>query len=225
MNPSVGIGVITVQKRAIHANILNLISMPTHFFVYPDTERRGPATGRNECIKNLYEAGCEYFFLFDDDTYPVYPGWQDYFIEESKKSGIQCFGYPDIYNKRLLGVQEGIGYWQWNTGAFTFLTRKAVEEIGYFNIDYKRYGHEDVAYLARVRASGLGGQYPHADAAPIKINSYIYSEDVLGIPEPVKGGEANMSAEDKNKWIEENRAIFDADMAAGKVFQPYRRAE
>lgn len=215
MNPKVGIGVITVQKRALHPNLLNLISMPTHFYVYTDHERRGPAYGRNECIKNLYDAGCEYIFLFDDDTYPQLAGWQDYMVSCHETSGYHAFSYPDKTVATLYKSEDLIDFWVHNTGCFKSLTRKMIDTIGYFNPDYHTYGHEDIAYLYRARASGLSGD-GYGDASPKLVHEYIFSEDVLGIPTV-----QNMTVEEKTQSIEANRATFAKEVTSGILHFPY----
>lgn len=213
--PKVGIGVITVQKRELHPNLLNYISQPTHLYIYTDHERRGPAYGRNECIKNLYDAGCEYIFLFDDDTYPRMEEWQDYMIECHEKTGYHCFSYPDKTVARLHKSEEHVDFWVHNTGCFKSITRKMVETIGYFNSAYRTYGHEDIAYLYRARASGLSGS-GYADASPTLIHEYIFSEDILGSP-----AVHNMTEREKHIAIEENRHIFVDEVSTDVLYHPY----
>jgi hypothetical protein len=214
--PKVGIGVITVQKRELHPNLLNLISQPTHFYVYTDYERRGPAYGRNECIKNLMDAGCEYMFLFDDDTYPVLEGWQDYMIECHEKSGYHCFSYPDKTVATLDEREEDVDFWMHNTGCFKSITRQLVEKIGYFNSEYHTYGHEDIGYLYRARTSGLSGN-GRGDASPRMIHECIFSEDILGNPTI-----HNMTAQEKSVAIEANRAAFVREVYSGILYYPYK---
>jgi hypothetical protein len=213
--PKVGIGVITVQKRPLHPNILNLISQPTHFYVYTDYDRRGPAYGRNECIKNLMDAGCDYIFLFDDDTYPQVQGWQDYMIDCHEKSGYHCFSYPDKTVAKLYKSEELIDFWAHNTGCFKSLTRKMVDTVGYFNPAYKTYGHEDIAYLYRARSTGLSGS-GYADASPKLVHEYIFSEDVLGKP-----AIDNMTVTEKTTAIEANRHHFVQEVTSGVLYYPY----
>jgi GT2 family glycosyltransferase len=211
----VGIGVITIQKRELHPNLLNLISRPTQFYVYTDYERRGPAYGRNECIKNLYEAGCDFIFLFDDDTYPQLENWQEYLIGCHEQSGYHCFSYPDKRIATLYKSEDLIDFWAHNTGCFKSITRELVEMIGYFNTAYKTYGHEDIAYLYRARASGLSGD-GMADASPKLIHEYIFSEDISGNPTI-----HNMTVAEKTAAIEANRPAFTQEVSSGVLYYPY----
>ena len=42
---------------------------------YRFSENVGIARAKNKCMELLYNAGCDHFFLFDDDTYPVHRGY------------------------------------------------------------------------------------------------------------------------------------------------------
>jgi hypothetical protein len=215
----VGIAVITLQKRELHPNLLNLISGPTPVYVHVDSERRGPAYGRNQCMKALYDAGCDYIAFFDDDTYPVKAGWQRYMVLAATLGNVDVFGYPEVPRAQRLATRGEIDYWQWCTGCFKFISRKAVEKIGYFNDAYKNYGHEDIAYLHRARVAGLTGQ-PGADAAPRRITEFIHSEDYLGSSREYSYT-ANMSLEEKEAAVQAGRPAFNAEVNSQQLYYPY----
>lgn len=215
-----GIGIITVQKRELHPNLLNLITQPTTFHVYTDYERRGPAYGRNECIKALMDAGCDYIALFDDDTYPVKEGWQEHIVGVMEATDIDVVGYPDPTVAITQGTHpEGMSLWRWCTGCFTMISRKTVEKIGYYNSAYRTYGHEDIAYLYRARKAGLAGPFD-TDASPTRIAEFIHSEDIYGSDRGFNPT-ANMSAEEKQKSIQENQSTFEDEVFAGPQYYPY----
>lgn len=223
----IGVGIITVQKRELHPNMLNLISQPTQFYVFTDHERKGPGFGRNECIKNLYDSGCDYIFMFDDDTFPIKKGWEDLVIQAATNNDLHCFGYPNssvtVHNalaSNKLRTVNGVDYWQWNTGCFKFITRRFVEEVGYFNSNYHTYGYEDIGYLNRARASGLCGP-GDADPAPVDLTDYIFSSDIFADASSGFDGYANMSREEKDDAINANRATFLEEVYGGKIYYPY----
>lgn len=213
--PKVGIGVITCQNRDIHPNILNLISGPTTYHIYTDHDRRGVPYARNECLKTLYDAGCDYIFLFDDDAYPIDPDWQSKLIDLHMISDLGLFSYPTSQDKPFF-PGEHISFHQWNFGPFMSITRKMMDAIGYFNSEYVQYGFEDIAYICRARRSGLNGPGT-ADPTPTAIFDLIYAEDVLG----GSTGEANTSKEDKDKGIETNRPIFEREVNGSQIYYPY----
>lgn len=214
--PKVGIGIITCQNREIHPNILNKISGPTSYYVYTDYERKGVPYGRNECIKHLYDAGCDYIFLFDDDAYPIDPQWQRKLVDFHESTGFGLFSYPSNDSKLFKEV-DGIGHYQWNFGPFMSISRKMIDAIGYFNNEYVAYGFEDIAYIFRARRSGLNGSGEY-DLAPANIHSIIFAEDVLGAISP----DINTSKEDKDAGIEKNRPIFDKEVSSSKNYYPYK---
>lgn len=218
-----GIGIITTGNRELHPNLLNLITEPTTFHVYTDYERRGPAYGRNECIKALTDAGCDYIALFDDDTYPIASGWQNHCINVMETSNVDVIGYPDPTVATLEGQGRGMDYWRWCTGCFTMISRRAVEEIGYYNPAYKTYGHEDIAYLFRARRAGLAG-FLQADASPTRIAEFVKSEDIYGSDRGFNPT-ANMSVEAKKESIAANQSTFEDEVFAGPNFYPYTQGE
>lgn len=215
----IGIGVITTQSRELHPNLLNLISMPTTTHVYVDKERRGPAYGRNQCIKVLYDAGCDFIALFDDDTYPIMSGWQDHMAAVMTQNNVDVMGYPDPTVAKKVHSADGMDYWAFCTGCFTMISRKAVEKLGYYSSGYRTYGYEDIGYLARARDLALTGPRT-ADASPTRVAEFIRSEDIYGSDREFDPF-ANMSAEDKTASIQENRQHFEYEVWKGPLYHPF----
>lgn len=213
--PKHGIGVITTLDRQLHPNLLHKIDQSTVFSIQVDSERSGISRTRNRALKELYDAGCDYITLFDDDCYPIARGWQTFLEDTQDKTGVHVLTFPkDGYSYHREGALE---YVHWGIGAFTFMTRTAVETVGYFNTAYDTYGHEDVAWLARARASGITGSHSH-DTSPVGIRDYIYSIDCDKNEQPRS---SSLTQDEKNAYIEKNRAVFDKEIADGVIFYPY----
>ena len=208
----IGVGVITCGVRPLHS-LLEPAGAVTATFT--DLGRRGVAYSRNEVLHQLYAEGCDYFFLFDDDCYPVMPGWAEYFIAQSQEHGLDFLALPEIFKSALLASDREINYWDSAVGCFSFQTRAMVERVGYYNEAYIRYGYEDAGRNDRVRrAMGCAG-YP----SPIRASAYIHSQDVFGEhPKP------NMTPEAKNAAIVANRSIWLAELASPQLYYPYPRA-
>lgn len=216
-----GIGIITTGSREVHSRVLNHITMPTTVHVYLDTERKGPAYGRNECLKALWDAGCTHIALLDDDTYPIKEGWQDYLVEIASQNFVHVLGYPDPTVAKKVASAGGMDWWQFCTGCFTFVTRHAVQTIGYYNPDFKTYGHEDIEYLYRARETGLNGVVA-GDASPALIAEYIHSEDIYGQHDRHFNPTANMSAEAKQESIAINKDVFEKTIwDTRQMYHPY----
>lgn len=52
---------------------------------------QGIAKAKNKCIDFLYKMGCEYFFLFDDDTRPMGYLWERPYIESGENHLMYIF--------------------------------------------------------------------------------------------------------------------------------------
>lgn len=156
-------------------------------------ERKGIAFRSNECIKELYNEGCDYIFLFNDDCAPIRSGWMNHFIEASQASGQQHFMYlhetpgvklieeihldpkgEETFKGSLMDV--AINSYDNCNGCMLFFTREVVEKVGGFDPAYKIYGMEHASYSNRIHAAGLTpiGKY----LCPAGASEYIYSLDI-----------------------------------------------
>ena len=216
MTNKFGVGIITTQSRELHPNLLNLIDQPTTFCVETDLDRTGVSRTRNRVMKKLFDSGCEYIVLFDDDCYPIKYGWQSYLESVHKDSGLWLLTMPKDDHKSL-GVVGQVENVQWGIGAFTSLTRNAIVSVGYFNTEYDTYGYEDVAYLYRCRRIGLSLS-EDADASPVDINKYIYSIDC----DPnASSAPSLLSQEEKGRLIDKNKEVFHREISSDNNWYPY----
>ena len=201
-NSKIGIGIITCGIRELSPNIIKYNPV-----IFEDKERKGAAYCRNILMKQFYEEGKDYIFIFDDDCYPVIDGWIDRLINWMKVSNVHYLAGLDTKN---VVITKAIGSTCISSdcyiGAYFFMDRKCIETIGYYNTEYIRYGYEDITYSRRALAAGLLGTsegYPF----PVWINMYIHSMDMFGEnPTP------NMSQEEKEKYIKMNNPIFHKEM-------------
>jgi hypothetical protein len=208
----IGIGVITCGVRPLHS-LLEPAGAITATFT--DLGRRGVAYSRNEVLHQLYAEGCDYFFLFDDDCYPVMPGWAEYFIEQAQEHCLDFLGLPEIFKSQLKHTSGEMNYWDSIVGCFSFQTRHMIAQIGYYNEAYIRYGYEDAGRNDRARRAMSMPEFP----SPIRASSYIHSQDVFGEqPKP------NMTVEAKNAAIMANRSAWLAELASPQLYYPYPRA-
>lgn len=148
-------------------------------------ERKGVSYRSNECLRELYNAGCDYMFLFNDDCAPIKKGWCEFFIEASKASGQHHFMYlkatPGV--RCIAGHFDNTGNWKGyiNTysacnGVMMFLTREVIEKVGGFSPNFGLYGFEHANYTNRIHRAGLTplGAY----SCPAGASEYIYSLDL-----------------------------------------------
>jgi len=209
----IGVGVITMGVRALK----DYKTAPdTYFHVHTDTDRKGVSHARNSCLKHLYDQGCDYMFVFDDDCYPVVGGWENYFVKCHEQSGLNFFILPEAFKDTALSLDEHeIIRWTGGLCQFAFYTRKLVEEVGYYNNSYDRYGYEDAGYMHRVWHSGLNGR-ASGHPSPFRVLAYIHSEDVYG-----ENPESNISHEDKQVYIQKNYPIYQEEIRSDRIYYPY----
>lgn len=211
-----GIGIITTQDRDLGPEYVNLVDQSTTICVEVDSERTGVSKTRNRVIKRLYDSGCDYIALFDDDCFPFQRGWQTFLENAYLSSGSHVLVMPkDEYITH--DCINGVEHVEWGIGAFTFMTRHAIETIGYFNTAYDTYGYEDVGYLFRARRAGITSSTSH-DSAPVDISKYLYSIDCDPLRQP---DNATMLPELKQKYIQVNEPIFQAEISSPENYYPF----
>ena len=107
----IGIGIITCNRLDFLKNcicsisedsyddivIINDGSKPiTRFYgcdIINNDKNIGVGKSKNKALKYLYEKGCDYIFLIEDDTVVLDNNVFDQYINTSKETGIQHFNY------------------------------------------------------------------------------------------------------------------------------------
>jgi hypothetical protein len=218
----IGLGIIKTQKEEVNNKCIFQYTDPnTVIHVHTDINGIGIAKSNNNCIKYLYDQGCDFIFLMDVDCYPLHSGWEEYFISCHKKSGIHFFEIPEPFKDKLLYIdsKSDIGYYSGAIGCFHMLTRKFVDTVGYLRTDYSKYGFEHAGYMNRACRSGLYNKKHGGYPCPLKANYYIYSEDVYG----ARRVPSTLSWEEKQKFIEINRPIYEEEITSNQIYYPYEQ--
>jgi len=167
--------------------------------VFIDKDRKGAAFVKNELLHKFYNEGVDYIFLFDDDCYPVIGGWADKIINWAKENDVHYLGGIDFKNAKVNSARKDVLIFDSPyIGAYYFFDRKCIENVGYYNPEYIKYGWEDVLYSIRVyKAFSLSG-YPF----PLWMNMYIHAKDMFS-----EQSLGNMTFEEKQKYIKMNIPI------------------
>jgi hypothetical protein len=110
----------------------------------------GIAIAKNKCIELLN--GCDHFFLFDDDTFPIEEGWHEHYINAGKGHLAYMFATTstDKYETRA-----GVRYWNVNRGCMLYFDKETLDRIGGFDNRFIQYNWEHLD-ISR-RATGLEG--------------------------------------------------------------------
>lgn len=197
----IGVGVITTGDRVIPEFVKPSGAL---IEVFTDRSRNGPAYARNRVLKSLYEKGCDYIFLMDDDVIPRREDWAELAITVAQTRGLDFIGWPHIFDAPPYGYVDGVLFCTGVTVQFSMLTRKCVEEVGYFDERYGQYGPEDVTYAYRAHCAGLCGKSSGWEV-PLSVVAGIHVEDMFsGFRNSVVSSEVKKAGmEAGNKLMEE----------------------
>ena len=184
---SIGIGVIS-HLRSKHLEYflesIKKYSLPDYkLSIYIDTPRRGVSFGKNTNLRELKD--CDYVFLFDSDCFPIQKGWENYFINSSIECEQQHFQMLiESSSNRLLAIASdldkkdftAVNVFENTNGCMMFMTKKCIEKVGGYNIDFGLYGFEHADYSNRIHKAELTplGKY----TCPNEANKFIFALDL-----------------------------------------------
>lgn len=220
----IGIGIITTPKR-IEGNVYNLdnykqfLSYKYEYDIYThiDSDSKGVSYGRNTCIEHLLNSGCDYVFLFDDDCYPMMFNWDEYIVENAIKNNLHYALLPHVFNAECLEIRGEISSWSGHLGCFTFFSKEMLNEVGFYNGEYNRYGFEDAAMHIRLKYSKLNNSEKLYTLT--RIGYYIFSQDMYH-RNPV----VNLTMEEKMVYIQQNKSIYMKEIEDAKngiIYHPF----
>jgi len=143
----------------------------------------GVGKSKNKLMKHLYDAGCDYIFIIEDDMLIKDKNVFMKYIEAYQESGIQHFNYGpgspfnrkqtiqnfDIHNRHLLDQHSPpnprliveypnarIALYEHTVAMFSFFTREVLEKVGYIDEQfYNAWEHVDHTYRI-----ALAGYHP-----------------------------------------------------------------
>ena len=212
----VGVAITTYNRPKHLANCLSQIRKhspaSTMIYVSDDSQdRKGVAYRKTDCLEALWAGGCDYFFLLDDDCFPISDGWIDFFIEARLSTGHEHFCYTP--SKFKMSSKEGINVCEHSKGVLLFLTRTVVTMIGAFYGGYKLFGCEHTTYTQRIHRAGFTSM--GTDLSLVGAEKYVYAMDFdtgLGFNQAL-GHHSTITQADKNLLYKENRCRLDQDTA------------
>lgn len=126
------------------------LSMPSMtYYWHNDVYHSGVSYSKNNCLAALHDAGCNYFFLFDDDCFINDPLALNYYIN----SGLEHATYT--FDRALIG--DGVNYREFEkpNGCMMFFTRKCIDTVGGWDMSFTGYGYEHVNLSDRIFNAGI----------------------------------------------------------------------
>lgn len=134
----------------------------------------GVGISKNRALKYLFDKGCDYIFLLEDDMLVKREDVFEAYINAYKKSGIHHFNYGpgspfnrkqviqnfDLHNRHLLDQHSEpnpkmivdykdikIALYEHTVAMFSFFTREVIEKVGYIDEEYyNAWEHVDHTY-------------------------------------------------------------------------------
>ncbi len=159
----IGIGILTYNRKEILSNLLSSIAKNcTYDYTLISNDVRdnvGVAGNTNRLIKGLYDLGCNYFFILNDDVIST-GDFPTTYIQAHLDTKIDflCFrkwpGSPYDRETKLTINNTNLTMLNRITGNMIFLTRSLVDKIGYFDVRYGHFSEEHVDYTRRANLSG-----------------------------------------------------------------------
>jgi GT2 family glycosyltransferase len=168
---------------------------------YVGTRQVGVAQAKNCCLYLLGNT-YDYYFLFDDDTFPIKKDWIELYIAARHSSGFQHLVYGNDTHCSITGRADGIEFYNQGFGVLLFFTKEMYEKLGGFCTAYGAYGTEHTDLTLRAQKAGLTSlSQPYA--APINCVDYIWNVETRTEAQKtlfaIPMSEESMTRADKNK--------------------------
>lgn len=125
------------------------ISPELPLYIHNDINYKGVGYSKNKCLSTLYDNGCDYFFLFDDDCFIMHKLWSEYYI----KSNLQHAAYT--FDRKWITIADNYIEYEKPNGCMMFFTRACIDKVGGWDLKFKGYGYEHVNLSDRIFNAGL----------------------------------------------------------------------
>jgi GT2 family glycosyltransferase len=102
-------------------------------------KNKGVATAKNWLLKKMYDAGCDYMFILEDDIVIDSPKAVTEYIKKSDESGIEHFQFVhhgDANKRKKVMTTKGVDLYRNPVGAWCLYTKKVLEVVGLFDPVY-----------------------------------------------------------------------------------------
>lgn len=227
---SIGVGITTHNRQALAASTLARIKELTpgaHIVVVDDASQPrvripgaevyrfeknvGIARAKNKCLELLSD--CDHIFLFDDDTYPLAPGWTEPYVTspehhlmylfEAWASGTPVGDDAIVYQDSMHRAHHHA------RGCMMYIDRLALDTVGGMDVRFGMAMNEHLDWSMRIHNAGLT-TFRYMDA--LGSEQLIYSMD--------QHQEVRTSIEQRGTHRQSNEHLLE-ESATSKAYMPY----
>jgi len=175
------------------------------------------SVARNDGLKYLYNEGCEHMFVIEDDMLIKSPDIFDHYINASKQSGIQYFGFAsNAWDAGPIGGRTPRISFQYVEGGYqielykntcnesTYRSRKCLEKVGYYDENFQYTFDIDWLY----RASLTDMVPPFWYFPDISLNDSLICNNPDAISRMNPNGERNLKLGPNYKLFHDKHGIM-----------------
>jgi len=163
------------------------------------SENGGIAKCKNTCLRELHEAGCDVFFLFDDD-FRLLQTIEDKYVAALQEENVYVLSGTTAGNAVVGEFTPNTVKTQLLNGFLLSFTAKTFMRAGYFKIFPEKYGHEHTWYTYQIM---------HITGQPAFLNIsdhrkyYKFEEFLSSVEEHVRERELAINEAALNMYLSE----------------------
>lgn len=214
----IGVGVVTAYYGSEWKGDDIIMNSDNFWKFSHNSDQTTIAKDKNKLIKQLYEAGCEHIFIFEQDTIPIKKGWEQFFIDGSNRTGVKHFVLcSKAYHDYVGYMGEDISMWHTGTGCMMYMHRSVIDKVGYINPKYGKYGYEHAGYSLRICRAGFT---PYWYCTLNGWEEWVHAWDLVQTDKYIKKVNV-MTQEEKDASIADNWPIFVEEHDSERIYYEY----
>jgi hypothetical protein len=121
---------------------------------------RGVAWNKNRGLFALAALGCDPLLLIEDDVYPVVAGWEQDWIEGTRRWQHLAYHHPKVLKHAVGGAGTPADPFvnPAATAQCLSISTEVLEQVGFFDSRFQGWGHEHAEWTTRIKRAGYGFQ-------------------------------------------------------------------
>jgi hypothetical protein len=167
-----------------------------------DETYKGVAKSKNKCLSALYDAGCDHFFLFDDDVFIIKDNWYEKYISSGLNHA--CWNV----DRKFISLTQNYVEYETPNGCMLYCTRNVLDVVGGWDTQFKGYGYDHVNWSDRIFNAGL---------TPARYIDVRDSKDLFRLA----NCESSIPAEIRAKTIPINKKLWKENFNS-KEYKPFK---